>query len=75
MSVKLTLFSDASPWLHEAVSQIMATFSGEDTSFVPLANLLIELDRRSRAGDDDATKVLACVRQFSRLIAVAKRKL
>jgi len=65
----------ASPWLQAAVSQILATFSGEDgsVSFVQLLALLKELDRRARDGDEDAAQAIACVRHLSRLIDIAKR--
>jgi hypothetical protein len=71
--VRLKLLGDASPWLHESLSTIMTTFSGEDTSFVSLVRLLSELDTRAKAGDLAAAKVLACVAQFGRLIELAKR--
>jgi hypothetical protein len=70
---KLPLLGDASPWLHEAVSTLMATFSGEDASFLLVVNLLVELDKRAVSGDADAEKVLACVRQFERLVKLATR--
>ena len=71
--VRLPLLGDASPWLHDAVSTLMATFSGEDMSFLPLVNLLVQLDSQERNGDVAAGKVLDSLRQFTRLVKLANR--
>ena len=70
----MNLLGDASPWLHDAVSTLMATFSGEDMSFLPFVNLVCELDKRANGGDAAAAAAIQCVRQTARLIDIAVKQ-
>lgn len=68
------------PEHQEAFDNILECFSGADgcVSFINVKMVIEDMDRRahdcSNQDGNDAYQVLACMRQFSKLIEIANRK-